>query len=1006
MSQTRFGVLGPVRVTGPAGTAELVGRVQRTLTGLLVLHAGSVVSSDRLTDALWGDDPPRTALRSLHSHVSRIRQAFERVGLPDVLITREPGYLLRAPAEQVDAYAFEEAVRAARAQRDAGDFARSARTLIAGLALWRGEVLCDAAVRDWAEAEAVRLRELRLNAYEEMWTDRLRLGEHGNAVPELERLTAAEPGRERLVELLMLALYRGGRRSDALDRYQQLRVRLADELGIDPDPRLRELHARILRGEADLTVDSPQQTVPAARPTDVPAQLPPPVGHFTGRDDELARLDRWAAIDDAAHRVVVICGPAGIGKTALAAQWTRRIAGGFPDGQIFLDLRGEDPDASLTPGDALAAVLRVLGVPADRVPAALGEQLGLYRTLLAGRRTLVLLDDAGTADHVLPLVPPGPSSLLVVTSRRRLTGLGAHHEVHQVELDALPAEASAALLRRVLGEHRVAREPEAARRLADLCAGMPLALRLAAARLAARPRQLIIDLVTDLSGDDRLDMLAADGDSRSVRKVLATVYDALSRPAARLFRLAGRHPGRTISTGLTAALADCTAGQARRDLDELASAHLLTEVSSGRYAMHELIRVYAAELSAEDDATERLAAEERLFDWYRHLTYAANAVLDPARDRVPAPDGEFTPPFAASPEAVLAYLDGEHANLVAVIAYAARTSHADHAWQMAYLVAGYFESRGRTGDRVEVYHRGYGAVAGRGDRVAEGLMLSGLGVACTSARRYEEALVHLRAALSILTETGDERGLGHVHNNIAAALGQLHRYDAAIEACEQALTVHTANGHRLGMLLAHNNLGHLHARVGRTAESLAYFERGLAIAAADGDLRLASAVWHGMGETHAIRGDDAAARKCWEQALELRRTTGNRRYQAGTLGQLGALAQRDGRVEDAVALFTEQCAISRDLADEHLLATALANLASATLAAGDLDTADRLLDEALALRARVPDAFEQATALRTAGDLDGKRADPDGAKARWSAAAALFRQAGADAEADALSCRV
>ncbi|WP_169734312.1 AfsR/SARP family transcriptional regulator [Hamadaea tsunoensis] len=987
MSRTRFGVLGPVRITGPAGTAELVGRVQRTLAGLLVLHAGSVVSSDRLTDALWGDDPPRTALRSLHSHVSRIRQAFERAGLPDVLLTREPGYLLRVPAAEVDVYAFEEAVRLACEQREAGDVARAAGTLTAGLALWRGDVLADAAVRDWAEAEVVRLRELRLRAYEEMWADRLTLGEHGPAVPELERLTAAEPARERLVELLMLALNRSGRRADALDRYQQLRVRLADEVGIDPDPRLRALHARILRGEerGAETVERPLRTAV------VPAQLPPPVGHFTGRDGELDRLDRWAAAGGTDQRVVIICGPPGIGKTALAAQWTRRVAAGFPDGQIFLDLRGEDPDASLTPGDALAAVLRVLGVPADRMPVTHGEQLGLYRTLLADRRTLLLLDDAGTADHVLPLVPPGPASLLVVTTRRRLTALGAHHEVHQVELDALPADASAALLRRVLGEQRVAQEPDAARRLAELCAGMPLALRLAAARLAARPRRLIVDLVADLSGDDRLDLLAADGDSRSVRKVLTTVYDSLSEPAARLFRLAGLHPGRTVGAGLTAALAGRGAGHARRDLDELASAHLLTEVSSGRYAMHDLIRVYATELSTQDAEADREATGRRLLDWYRHLVYAANAVLDPARDRVPAPGGEFTAPFAATPEAVLAYLDGEHANLVPVIAYAARTGHADHAWQMAYLVAGYFESRGRTGDRVEVYQRGYAAVAGRGDRVAEGLMLSGLGVACTAAHRYEEALVHLRAALGVLTETGDQRGLGHVHNNIAAALGRLHRYDAAIEACERALAVHTAAGHRLGMLLAHNNLGHLHARVGRTADSLAHLEQGLAIADADGDLRLASAVWHGLGETHAIRGDDDAARDCFERALELRRTTGNRRYQAGTLGQLGTIALRQHRSGDAVALFTEQCAISRDLADEHLLATALTNLAAANMAGGDLGTAGRLLDEALALRARVPDAFEYATTLRTAGDLERRRSDLDGAKARWSAAAALFR---------------
>ncbi|MBB5868760.1 DNA-binding SARP family transcriptional activator/Tfp pilus assembly protein PilF [Allocatelliglobosispora scoriae] len=970
MSQVGFRVLGPVTVAGPGGPAELVGGRQRTLVGLLALAGGSVVSRDRLVDALWGEDPPRTALRTLHSHVSRVRQALEAAGLPDLLLTREPGYTLAIPRDCVDAHRFDAAVLRARTALDAGAWADAAAGLQEALGLWHGDALADGPPHGWAAAEVTRLHEMRLAAQEELWEARLRLGEHGQGVAELERLVAEHPSREGLARLLMLALYRSGRRADALERYHLLRERLADELGVDPDVRLQRLHTAILRGDPDLDLAAVAAPPPPEPIAVTPAQLPPPVGHFAGRAAHLDELDGWLAGPSGESRVVVICGPAGMGKTAFAAQWTRRIKESFPDGQLFLDLRGEDPDASLPPSEALAYVLRGLGVPADRVPQHVADQLGLYRSLIGPRRMLLVLDDAGTADHVLPLVPPTPTSLLVVTSRRRLAALAAYHEVRQVELDVLAPDEAMALLRGVLGPARVAAETAEAAQLARLCGGIPLALRLAAAKLAARPRQPIADLVAELSGDDRLDVLAIDGDTRSVRNVLATVHDSLSGSAAALFRLLGLHPGVTFSTHLSAALTGISHGRARRDLDELASAHLITEVHSGRYRMHDLIRIYAVEQAAETDAADRAAATTRILDWYLAIAHAANRILDPARDRVPAADTAFEPPFARTPDAVLAFLDREHANLVAVVVHAERHGHLAVTWQLSYLIAGYFESRGHAGDRVEIYRRGHAAAVRLGDRVAEGMMLSGLGVALITAHRHDEALDQLRAALVVMASTGDERGRGHVYNNIAATLGELRQFEAATEACEQALAVHTANNHRLGVLLALNNLGHLHARTGRLDLSLSCLEQGLALARQDGDVRLEGAIWHSMGETHGYRGDDEAAMACFGEALALRRTTGNLLYQSSTLHQIGTVQLRSGRTDEALATFAEEYQISRSTNDEHLQSIALADLGSARLAAGDPAGARADLRRALELRERIPDDYELGIVQQLIAELD------------------------------------
>ena len=1006
-------LLGSIEVVGPNGPALLVGARQRGLVALLALNAGTVMPQSRLVDALWGECPPRTAVRSLHSHVSRVRQALQSCGLGDVLLTREPGYLLALPRDEIDVHRFEDAVRGAHAaggqgglgdgggrgggdgrsgdgrdgdgrDGDGGDGYDGPRgldgmieRLRAGLRLWRGDALADGEPAGWAAAEVERLHEVRLAAFEELWDAELRRGRHAAAVGELERELVGSPSRERLVGLLMLALYRCGRHAAALDRYQRLRARLADELGVDPGPRLQWLHTAILRRDQALDLppvpaaaaaeatsghpapaaagrQSGQAAVgqpglaaagqpelaaggtlglvaggqPEASAVAVPRQLPPPVGHFAGRREELTALDRWQHDADADTRIVVVSGTAGVGKTAFAVQWAHQARARFPDGQLFLDLRGHDPDSALTPGEALTHALRALGVPADRIPADLGEQTGRYRSLTNGKRLLVVLDNGGTADHVLPLVPSTEAGLLLVTSRHQLAALAVHHGVRAVRLDVFSADEALALLDRVLGHDRVQREPQAVARLVELCGALPLALRIAAARLAARPMQDIGELTAELT-DDRLDALAVEGDLRSVRNVFASAYGALSEPAARLFRLLGLHPGVSFTTYLASVLTGLSHGRARRSVDELAAAHLIAETASGRYRFHDLVRLYARECAeGEESGAQRQEAAERIAEWYLSIADAANRNLDPARDRVKPilrhDVGE--PPFEAKPNSTLAFLDGERDNLASIVEFAADTGNDESAWQLAYLLAGYFESRGHWADRLAIGRCGLSAARRLGDAVVEGLMLSGLGVSCLAARRFEEALQHLSQALAVMRTIGDKRGEGHALNNLAATYAELHRFDDAVDSFEAALDVHTANGHRHGMTLTLNNLGHLYAQLGELDTSLRHLARGLALAREDGDTRLEAAVLHSIGQTHRRGGRYDDALQHFGRALALRRQIGDRRYEARTLNETGATHLLRGDRAAALADFGLALELCREIGDQHGAATALANL--------------------------------------------------------------------------------
>lgn len=951
--QAEIKVLGPVAVQGPHGLALLSGTRQKCLVALLALGNGRPLGKARLVDAMWGEDPPRTAIRTLHSHVARVRQALADCGLPGLLVTQGQSYVFTAPRDAVDAFRFEAHVLAARRHLGAGEHTAAIARLRAGLELWQGEALGDAAPAGWAEAEVARLNEAKLGATEELWEAELASGHYLAAAGELSRLCAENPLRERLAGLYMLALYRCGRHADALEAYHRFRGDLADELGIDPSPELQQRFTAMLRHDPSL-----------ATPTagSIPAQLPATVGHFTGRADALSRLDA-AVQPDAGHRFAVVSGQAGIGKTALAVDWAHRVASRFTAGQLVIDLRGHDPDAALSPAEALGHLVRGLGVTANRVPVQLEDLQTLYRSLTSGKPILVVLDNAGSVDQVLPLVPSTDTGFLLITSRQRLAALAAYHAVTFIPLDALATDDAKTLLRKVAGADRVDREPEAAQTIAGLCGGLPLALRIAAARLVAEPEKPLGQLAGDLAAGNALDELSVPGDTRSVRTVFASAYRALQPATAKLFRRLGWHPGSSFDAHVAAAITGMEVGEARAGLAGLAAEHLIVPEGE-RYRFHDLLRLYATECARRDEpapAQEEIVA--RLLDWYLAMSHAANLVIGPARNRV-TPTLVHVPsqlPFGGRHDEILSYLDGEHGNMTPIVRYAAEHGHDVAAWQLTYLLTGFFEYRGYWADRLELCRLGLAAAERLGDAFAAGLMLSTLGVACVELHRFHDALEHLRLAFDRMESVGDKRGQGVALNNMAVACIGLRRFAEAVEAADQALVLHRAQGHTVGTALALNNLGYSYAELGRFEVALPHLAEALEIGRQLTNPRLEAGVLNTLGEVHLEAGDPQAARECLTQALAARRAIGDRRNEAETLNVLGLTHLRLGEPGAALGHLREAVVISGEVGDQHLEALIRAAMGACYLSTNDLDSAEGQLLRALELRTRAPDSFAEAT---------------------------------------------
>jgi len=575
----------------------------------LLLHANRPVSVDRLTAALWPGGLPLSAAGNLRTYMSALRRALrlgDRDSLPRLTV-QSGGYRLELRPSELDLLVFANLAADGFQALHRGDPAGAAALLQGALGLWRGQAAEDVAVDGEAAITLTGLEERRLAAEEALAEAQLALGADAQLIARLQGLVAQYPLRERPWGQLMTALCRTGRQAEALAAFRELRRRLADELGVEPDPSLRRLQQQILRGD---TLGSPSPRPVRIAVQVPPAQLPPDITGFTGRVAQLRRLDQALAANRAgrlkAPAIWAISGMAGVGKTALAVHWAHQVAEQFSDGQLHVDLRGYAPTPARDPLDVLTRLLHALGVPGEQVPGELDDAAAMHRSLLACKRMLILLDNAATSEQVRPLLPGSPGCLVLVTSRNRLPGLAARDGAARVTLDPLTLAEALALLQKILGPGRVDAEPDAAAEIAARCGRLPLALRIAADRAADRVHRTLAGLAGQLAATrGRLDVLAAEDDANTtVRSVFSWSYQALAPDAARMFRLLGLHPEAEVSVPAAAELAVTTQTAASRLLDQLAGAHLLEETTPGRYRLNGLLRIYAAERADTESAKD------------------------------------------------------------------------------------------------------------------------------------------------------------------------------------------------------------------------------------------------------------------------------------------------------------------------------------------------------------------------------------------------------------------
>lgn len=512
MLQVEFRILGPLDISVDGRPVALQGARQRTIMSMLLLAPGRVVSVDTLADAVWQGNPPATARNQIAICVSGLRKTLRAaVGLDDLLVTSHPGYMLHAGEHRIDAVEFEERASEGREAARRGRTEEARAHFEEALAMWRGPALAGV-FAERVEAEAERLTGLRLDVYEQLTSLRLDLGQHRELIGELTGFVRTNPMREQALAQLMLAHYRSGRRAEALETYRDGARLLADELGIDPGPAVQELHE-------DILADSPKLTLPTSAPLPagpaitVPAHLPPAPASFTGRNQELATLDRLLdQLTGSALPVGSITGTGGVGKTALAVHWSHQIAARFPDGQLFADLRGYDEEEPRRPSAVLDRFLRALGVPGPQIPADEVERTALFRSVLDGRRVLIVLDNARSFQQIRPLLPGTSGCCVLVTSRDSMSSrLAGDYALVPLNLGSLETDESITLLSRVVGDDRLSGDPVGAARLSELCDRLPLALRIAAARLAAKPHWTVRTLVSRLEDQHRrLDELSLD----------------------------------------------------------------------------------------------------------------------------------------------------------------------------------------------------------------------------------------------------------------------------------------------------------------------------------------------------------------------------------------------------------------------------------------------------------------------------------------------------------------
>ncbi|MCS7480463.1 tetratricopeptide repeat protein [Umezawaea endophytica] len=863
MRGLQFGVLGPLQVLADGRPLVLGRKGMRGLLAMLVLDANRVVPIDEIVDRIWADDPPATARTIVHGYVSKLRKLLEEADPTGsaAILTSPPGYQLSVDPVRLDLHQARQLISSARGK----PALTRARLLREALGLWRGQVLADVP----GNPITTDLHELRLSAVEERIDAELELGRHLELIGELRQLLTEYPFRERLVEHMTLALYRSGQRADALETYHRSRRRFIDELGIEPGPNLRELHERILRDDLSLsTLNASEKVLLQHHSTAVPTQLPAAANEFIGRAAELAWLDRICAQWEPAATVILIDGAPGIGKTELAVTWGHRRAELFPGGLLFADMHGFGPNHnSVEPSEALTRFLLALGVPADAVPRDLNDQVGLYRSLLAKRQVLVVLDDAWDPEHVRLLLPPSAGSVVLVTTRRRLESLVISDGARMLTVGTLSDEESARLVDELAGEPLSRTDPAATKMLVELCGRLPLALKIATITLLPSPRWTMRMVIAAMSREPiRMRVVGLYDTGDVVKSALAVSYRSLSAELALTFRATSLVPGRWVSPHAIAAICDIDLGTAAGRLANLVDAHLIVEQWRNAFMLHDLVRVYARELVSEHERNESLS---RLLDHYLIACDHARRLIRPASDGLSF-NASLTAAGPASASQALSWFDKEWANLTGLVHAGSEAGLHEQTWQLVRLVHTYCLIRLIDHEWHTVAETGLTSARAIGDRRGELLVLHAtqdidnragtvlgaldraeythriavelkeprylvmtldkLALALRQEGRTAEALAHQREAFDIVHREGDTINEATVLNNLAQTEQNLGNFDFATQHQSQAAELYKYNDDKRAYANAMNNLAELYAEQGLFSQAEIHSRHGVELA--------------------------------------------------------------------------------------------------------------------------------------------------------------------------------
>jgi transcriptional regulator with XRE-family HTH domain/tetratricopeptide (TPR) repeat protein len=700
--------------------------------------------------------------------------------------------------------------------------------------------------------------------------------------------------------------------------------RLADALGLEGQARADFIAAagrRQARATAIRRTPVELALQPGQRPI-VPRQLPATVSCFTGRDAELAALtgllDAQRGVRAPTLVIAAVAGTAGVGKTAFAVHWAHQVTDRFPDGQLYVNLRGFDPSGlPVSPAEAIRGLLDAMGVPTERIPADLDAQAGLYRTLLAGKRMLVVLDNARDDGQVRPLLPGSPGCVVVVTSRSQLPGLAVTENAQMLNLDVLPDADAWRMLAARLGARRAAAEPEAVTEIGELCARLPLALAVGATRAATRPGLPLSALAAELrDAQSRLDVLDLGDEAASLRAVFCCSTEQLGPEAGLMFRLLGLHPGPDITAAAAASLAAVPVSRARKTLDTLARAHLITEEPKGRYAFHDLLRAYAAEQAhTADAAIDRDTAIGRVLDHYLQTAYHAALLLGPERDRitVPPPLPGVTPEHLTTATEAMAWLEAEHKVLLASVRLAAETRFDSHAWQLPWAMRDFLDRRGHWHDWAAVQRTALDAARRLGDTAGQAVTCRLAASPCLRLADYDQARTHLMTALRLYRQLGDTVGQARTHQVLSMTCDQQQRFSDSAHHDEQALRLFQAAGHRAGQAHALNALGWTYILLGDPRRGRTFCYRSLVLSARLGDRVGVGHTWDSLGYAEHQLGRHAEAAACYQRALRFFREFGSRFWEAETLARLGDTWYASSDSPGAEQAWRQALAIYEDL---------------------------------------------------------------------------------------------